>query len=89
MDELIEGIKNQNPRFDPIQQYKIIKKFIEEKEDLDKEDLKKLTVASIFDNTWCKKFEDRNCRGCPVYEFENWSCMDSPDHPLYSEIYHV
>ena len=54
------------------------------------EDLNRLEVATIFYNAWCKEFEDKNCRGCPVYEFEDeWSCMSHPSHPFYSEVDHV
>lgn len=89
LHEIIEGIKNSDPKFDPIQQYEIIKKFIEGKRELNKEDLDKLTAATTFDNTWCKRFEDEDCRGPPVYEFEDWGCLDDPSHPLYSAVDHV
>lgn len=49
-----------------------------------------LEVATILYNAWCKEFEDKNCEGCPAYEFEEgWSCINHPFHPFYSKIDHV
>jgi hypothetical protein len=101
VDDVIEDLKKQNPRFDSLQQYEVIKKFIEDKQQLSDKDLNKLEVATIFDNVWCRDYEDKDCEGCPVCKFEKgWGdcasgrfygqgCVSGQLHPFYEKIDHV
>ncbi|MCP8315918.1 MAG: hypothetical protein H3Z51_03530 [archaeon] len=93
LDDIIEDFRKQNPRFDPLQHYEVIKKFVEEKEHLSLEDLDRLEFATIFDNVWCREYEDKDCEGCPVHEYEKgWgSCIgvSGGHHPFYEKIDYV
>jgi len=100
-DDIIEGFNKQNPRFDPLQQYEAIKKFVEAKKQLNLVDLNKLEVATIFDNVWCREYEDEDCESCPVCKYEEgWGdcatgrfhglgCVSGELHPFYEKIHGV
>lgn len=99
LDDITEGLKKQTPKFDPLQQYEVIKKFVEDRGELNVEDLDKLEVATVFDNLWCREYEDKDCEGCPVQKFEEgwgdcasgryhgYGCSSSSElHPFYERI---
>jgi len=84
----------------PIQQYKTLRNFVERKESLEAEDLKKLEIAISSSNKWCMKFEKKDCKGCPLYEAEGLACYEiyysgygcvdiNNKHPFLDKVEHV